>query len=189
MPASRREKGFAHLAILELPRLVFKLAQGLALDDERKLAALGSRAGVLGNLTGHFGEVGSPAQGLIHGVDTLLGHLLLVSRSLLRQQQQDVAHLHHAAVAVDLLLGLRIDFTGLGLHIGIINHGWTNLLVSVTGKFLLERPHGVQTGSLCCLHFQLVIDKQGNVFLDRLLVDDCSCCKNIQIPNASRRGR
>jgi hypothetical protein len=58
-------------------------------------------------------------------------------------------------VAIDLLLGLGINLAGLGLHIGIGDHGRPDLLVAIAGKLGLERRHRIEAGGLAASTFNL----------------------------------
>jgi len=81
-----------------------------------------------------------------------------------------MGHLDHTAVVVNLLLGLRVNLLGLGLHVVIGDKGRANLLVAITRKLLLKRLHRVKTSLLGCFHLELIVHKKGHVVFHTLLV-------------------
>ena len=57
-------------------------------------------------------------------------------------------------------------------HVVICHEGGTDLLVTVLCKLVQESCRGVDTCIKSSLYFKFVVDKQVNIFLDGLLVDD-----------------
>ena len=167
----RRQYRLAHLAFRQSEGSVVKLLQRLALRQPRQFTALGSRALVIRQATSQCAKVGSFLQGIVDGVDTHFGGILLLGCGTLSQQQQDVGGLDHATHRVDARLCLLVNLLSLSLHVGIVDEHRTDLLVAISSKLLLERRHRIQMCLFGSLHLQLIVDEQVEILLHILLVD------------------
>ncbi len=170
MPSCRRDKGAAHAPYFQTISLVFKLFERLSMLYPRQFATLGSRPPVIRALTCQLSKVSTCLQSLIDRVYALFRPLLLLGRSLLPHQHQDVGRPHQSTRAIHPRLILIVYPTSLTFHIGIRNHRRAYLLVAVGGKLFLKRGQRIQT---CCkggLHFQFVVYKELHILLHSLLV-------------------
>ena len=170
--AERRLHDGRHLArVLQCESGILKLLDKLATLCKGQQTALAGRARILTQSFSQLAEVGSLLQGVVDGVYAHLGCGQLLGCALLLYAQQDVGCLDKT-VGANALHRLVVDAVGFGLHVIVGHHGGQQLLVAVLCKLGLERTQRVVLGIEGSTHLQLIVNKQVNVFLDRLLVDD-----------------
>ena len=171
MPAEGRQERLAHLVGLQGEGLVLELLHHLVAAEPSQHAAATGRPWVLRHLLGQLLKVGASLQGSIDGVDAALSLVLLGLRGLLLHQHQDVGGAHQS-VRTNALHRLVVHLVSLSHQVIIGHEGRQHLLVAILGKLLLEGLRRIQTGVQGCLYLQLVVDKQVDIFLDGLLVND-----------------
>ena len=78
-------------------------------------------------------------------------------------EQSARTYLLHHLVVVTLCLFL---------HVSIGDERWTDLLVTIGTELLLERAQCIELRIKGSLHLQLIVDKEVNILLHGLLVND-----------------
>ena len=73
------------------------------------------------------------------------------------------------------ILRVIIDLTSLSLYVSLIDKCWAHLLVTIANILLLIGSHGVHLLSKGSCNLQFIVDKEVNIFLYGLLVDNALC--------------